>query len=47
MKMVDVVFSSIGERIVILKARRDMVPFKQLRFEYGNKVAEALFDDSS
>ena len=47
MKMVEVVLSSIGERIVILKARRDIAPFEQLRFDYGDKVAQALFDDSS
>ena len=47
MKMVEVVLSSIGERIVILKARRDIVPFEQLRFDCGDKVAQALFDDSS
>ena len=42
-----VVLSSIGERIVILKARRDIEPFEQLRFDYGEKFAQALFDDSS
>ena len=47
MMMVEVVFSSIGERIVILKARRDIAPFEQLCFDYGVKVAQALFDDSS
>ena len=47
MKMVEFVFSSIGEKIVILKARRDISPFEQLRFDYGDKVAQALFDDSS
>ena len=46
MKMVEVVLSSIGESIVILKVRRDIVPFEQLRFDYGDKVAQALFDDS-
>ena len=47
MKMVEVVLSSIGEKIVILKARRDIAPFEQQRFDYGDKVAQALFDDSS
>ena len=47
MKMVEVVLSSIGERIVILKATRDLAPFEQLRFDSGDKVAQALFDDSS
>ena len=47
MKMVEVVLSSIGERIVILKARRDIASFEQLCFDYGDKVAQALFDDSS
>ena len=46
MKMVEIVIFSLGERIVILKARRDIVPFEQLRFDYGEKVAQALFDDS-
>ena len=46
-KMVELVLSSIGERIVILKARRDIAPFEQLRFDYGDKVAQALFDDSN
>ena len=46
-KMVEVVLSSIGERKVILKARRDIAPFEQLRFDYGDEVAQALFDDSS
>ena len=47
MEMVEVVLSSIGERIVILKARRDIAPFEQLGFDYGDKVAQALFYDSS
>ena len=47
MKMVEVVLSSIGERIVILKARRDIAPFEQLRFDYGDKATQVLFDDSS
>ena len=47
MKMVEVVVSSIGERIVIIEARRDIAPFEQLRFDYGDKVAQAFFDDSS
>ena len=47
MKMVEVVHSSIVERIVILKARRDIAPFEQLRFDCGDKVSQALFDDSS
>ena len=47
MKKVEVVLSSIDERIVILKARRDIALFEQLRFDYGEKVAQALFDDSS
>ena len=47
MKMVKVVLSSIGEKIVILKARRVIAPFEQLRFDYGEKIAQALFNDSS
>ena len=47
MKIVEIVLSCIGERIVILKARGDIAPFEQLRFDYGDKVAQALFDDSS
>ena len=47
MKMVEVVLSCISERLVTLKARRDIVPFEQLRFDYGDKIAQALFDDSS
>ena len=47
MKMVEVVLSRVVERIVILKARRDIAPFEQLRFDYRDKVAQALFDDSS
>ena len=47
MKMVEVVLSSIGERIVIRKAGRDIAPFEQLRFDYGDNVAQAFFDDSS
>ena len=47
MKMVEVVVVSIGEIVVILKARRYIVPFEQLRFDYGDKVAQALFDNSS
>ncbi|XP_063721445.1 uncharacterized protein LOC134848040 [Symsagittifera roscoffensis] len=46
MKMVEVVLSIRGERVVILKARRDIAPFEQLRFDYGDKVAQALFDES-
>ena len=38
MKMVEVVLSSISERIIILKARRDIAPFEQLRFDYGDKL---------
>ena len=34
-KMTEVVLSGIGERIVILKARRDFVPFEQQRFDNG------------
>ena len=47
MKILEVILSSIGGRIVSLKARRDIVPFEQLRFDYRDKVAQALFDDSS
>ena len=47
LKMVEVLISSIGKRIVIPKASRDIVPFEQLRSDYGYKVAQALFDDSS
>ena len=47
MKMVEVVLSSTGERTVILKARRDIATFEQLGFDYGDKVAQAAFDDSS
>ena len=47
MKMVEVVLSGIGERILILKARRDIVLFEQLRFDYGDNVAQAVFDHSS
>ena len=47
MKMVEVVLSSIGEIKVILKARRDISLFVQLRVDYGDKVSQALFDDSS
>ena len=47
LKMLEVLLSSIGKRIVILKASRDIVPFEQLRFDYGYKVAQALFDDIS
>ena len=46
LKMVEVVLSSIGERILILKARRDIVPFEQLCFDYGDKVAQSLFANS-
>ena len=47
MKMVEVELSCIGERLVILKARMDIAPFELLRLHYGDKVAQALFDDSS
>ena len=47
MKMVEVVLSSLGERIVIIKALRDIAPIEQLSFDYRDKVAQALFDDSS
>ena len=47
MKMIEVVLSCIGERVVIPKVRRDIVPFEQLRFDYGDKNAQALFDDIS
>ena len=47
MKMVENVHSSIGEKIFILKVMRDISPFEQLRFDYGDKVAQALFDESS
>ena len=47
MKMVENVFSSIGEITVILKARTKLAPFEQLGFDYGIKVAQASFDDSS
>ena len=33
MKMVEVVFSCIGKKLVILKATRDLVPFEQLHFD--------------
>ena len=47
MKRVEVVLSGIGERIVILKAMRDIVPFEQLRFDYGDKFSQAFYDHSS
>ena len=47
MKMIEVVLYGIGERILMLKARRDIVLFEQLRFDYGDKVAQAVFDHSS
>ena len=47
MEMVEVVLSSIDERIVILKARRNIATFEKLHFYYGDKFAHALFDDSS
>ena len=40
----EVVFYGIGVRIVTLKARRDNLLFNQLRFEYGDKVAQVLFE---
>ena len=46
-KMVEVVISNIGETKYILKARRDIVPFEQLQFDYGDKVAGALLEDGS
>ena len=47
MKLVEIVLSSPDEKIDIFKARRDNVPSEQLRFDYQEKVAQALFDDSS
>ena len=47
MKMVEVVLSSISAKIVILKARRDIATFEKLRYDHGDKVAQALFDGSN
>ena len=47
LKKVEVVLSCLGGRIVLLKARRYILTFEQLRFDCGDKVAQALFDDSS
>ena len=44
MKMI---LSSLGERTVILQAMRDIVPFEQMPFDHGDKVAQALIDDNS
>ena len=47
LKIVEVVLSCLGEKIVLLKTRRYIVPFEQLRFDCGDKFAQALFEGSS
>ena len=48
MKIIGVLICSLIERIVvILQAMKDIVPFEQMRFDYGDEVAQALFNDCS
>lgn len=44
-KPVDILIFQTGERAVILKARRIIEPFEQLRFDYKDKEARRMFKD--
>ena len=46
-RKIELVLSAKGERIVIWKVRRDILLIEQLHFDYGDKVAQAVFDHSS
>jgi hypothetical protein len=47
MVMTDVLLDMMSgqPRVVVLQARLDIEPFEQLRFDYNDRVARALFED--
>ena len=48
MKSTDVVvFADNGQRVVVLRAKRAILPFEQLRFDYEDPVARAEFPECS
>lgn len=49
MKVTEIYLSAIKpqERVVVFKARRDILPFEQLRFDYGDPRAREMFHDDN
>lgn len=48
MVMADILLDALPEqpRVVVLQARHQIEPFEQLRFDYNDEVARALFKDT-
>lgn len=44
-KLANITIASTEESVVVLKARRTIEPFEQLRFDYYDKSAHAMFKD--
>ena len=46
MKIIEVVLNAfdLPKRLAVFKARRNIEPFEQLRYDYGDKVARYMFN---
>ena len=47
MKLADLLLDKLepAVRVVVLKSRREIQPFEQLRYDYGDRLAKQLFTD--